>query len=274
MYRAVVWLLMLFSSCSFAETFDTFEFDDPQMQQRFVDLTKQLRCPKCQNQNLSDSNSPIATDLRRAVYKQLIQGKNDQQIQTFMVQRYGEFVLYEPKLKSSTYVLWYGPAGLLMVGALFGIRIFKRRKNHFWASPTDNPSEQTIDHQPLSRTWRIGLGSFIFGFSALVYQQLGAFELANRYVDPKAQMLSEQAQYLYDTHGQKMTLQIRSLIDQALSIDPEDPTTHVLLGMHYFADEQYRLAIGHWQRVLDSPRADIDKEALQMAIDEANGRMR
>lgn len=273
MIRAVVWFLLVVSFNTWANTFDTFEFDDPQLQERFVDLTKQLRCPKCQNQNLADSNSPIAADLRRAVYKQLQTGKNDQQIQTYMVERFGEFVLYEPKVKTSTYLLWYGPAGLLILGGLFGIRVFRRRKQAQNEIQPNGSIVCPVDDSPLSGRGAIGMVVFIIGFSALTYSHLGAWQQASDYVNPKARMLAEQAQYLYDTHGQQMTPQIKSLVDAALEIDPNDPATHVLLGMHYFADGQFKQAIEHWQKVVQSNRTDIDKEALQMAIDEAKSRL-
>jgi len=88
---------------------------------------KDLRCPKCQNQNLADSNSAIATDLRREVYELLAQGKADIEIVDFMVKRYGEFVLYRPKVSTTTYVLWFGPAFLLLIGVIAVVVIVRRK---------------------------------------------------------------------------------------------------------------------------------------------------
>ena len=89
-----------------ASPVDTYEFRDEVTKIRFQALSKELRCPKCQNQNLADSNSPIAADLRKELYELLQQGKADSEIVTFMVDRYGEFVLYRPQLKKQTYILW------------------------------------------------------------------------------------------------------------------------------------------------------------------------
>ena len=110
-----------------ASPVDTYEFRDEVTKIRFQALTKELRCPKCQNQNLADSNSPIAADLRKEVYELLQQGKADSEIVNFMVERYGEFVLYRPRVSSLTYVLWFGPAVLILLGFIVVIVIVRRK---------------------------------------------------------------------------------------------------------------------------------------------------
>ncbi|NQY35682.1 MAG: cytochrome c-type biogenesis protein CcmH [Alteromonadaceae bacterium] len=111
-----------------ASPVDTYQFSDEVTKKRYQALVKELRCPKCQNQNLADSNSPIAADLRREVYELLQQGKADIEIVDFMVKRYGEFVLYRPRVSSLTYVLWFGPATLLFVGVLVVVFILRRKR--------------------------------------------------------------------------------------------------------------------------------------------------
>jgi len=120
-------MLTFFSSFALASPVDTYVFKDKVTEIRFNALNKELRCPKCQNQNLADSNSPIAADLRREVYELLQQGKADIEIVDFMVARYGEFVLYRPRVSSLTYILWYGPAGLLFVGVIVVVIILRRK---------------------------------------------------------------------------------------------------------------------------------------------------
>ena len=110
-----------------ASPVETFEFRDEVTKVRFQALSKELRCPKCQNQNLADSNSPIATDLRRELYELLQQGKADSEIVTFMVSRYGEFVLYRPRVSSLTYILWFGPALLILIGVIVVIIILRKK---------------------------------------------------------------------------------------------------------------------------------------------------
>ena len=104
---------------------DTYEFKDEVERERFRSLTEELRCPKCQNQNIADSNAPIATDLRREIYRMLDDGRSDKEIVDFLVMRYGDFVMYKPPLDSRTWLLWYGPFGLLGLvdergGGVFG----------------------------------------------------------------------------------------------------------------------------------------------------------
>lgn len=109
---------------------ETFEFKDEATKLRFQMLSKELRCPKCQNQNLADSNAKIAVDLRKNLYNLLQEGKTDQEIIDFMVYRYGDFVLYRPQLKKQTYILWFGPLVLILgfaVGLIFVLR--RRSKN-------------------------------------------------------------------------------------------------------------------------------------------------
>ncbi len=96
---------------------ETYEFDNLELQQRYFDLSAELRCPKCQNQNIADSNAPIAADLRRQLHQQLHAGKSDDEIAEYMVSRYGEFVLYRPRWNAQTAVLWLAPI-LLLLGAL------------------------------------------------------------------------------------------------------------------------------------------------------------
>ncbi|WP_396589089.1 cytochrome c-type biogenesis protein CcmH [Bermanella sp. R86510] len=97
-------------------------------EQLFRELAVELRCPKCQNQNLADSNATISSDLRRELYNQILEGKNREEIIDFMVDRYGEFVLYRPKVNTLTYALWYGPIALLALVLLVGGVFIMRRK--------------------------------------------------------------------------------------------------------------------------------------------------
>lgn len=110
-----------------ASPVDTYEFKDEITKVRFNALNKELRCPKCQNQNLADSNSPIAADLRREVYDLLEQGKADIEIVNFMVARYGEFVLYRPRVFSLTYILWFGPIFLILIGVAVVVMVIRRK---------------------------------------------------------------------------------------------------------------------------------------------------
>jgi len=93
-------------------------FASQQQQERFNKLTEELRCLVCQNQNLADSDAPLAHDLRREVHEMVLAGRTNQQIKEFLVTRYGDFVLYRPPVQKNTYLLWLGPLILLLIGGL------------------------------------------------------------------------------------------------------------------------------------------------------------
>jgi len=94
---------------------------------RTMALAGELRCLVCQNQSLADSHAPLALDLREQIHQQLAQGRSEQQVVDFMVQRYGDFVLYEPPLNASTALLWFGPL-LLLAGGILALRGFWKDK--------------------------------------------------------------------------------------------------------------------------------------------------
>ena len=101
---------------------ETYEFSSPDLEQRYHMLSQELRCPKCQNQNIADSNAPIARDLRVVLVEQLEAGQSDEQILAFMVARYGEFVRYRPTVDRNTALLWWAP-GLLMGAGLLALAL-------------------------------------------------------------------------------------------------------------------------------------------------------
>lgn len=126
--RSIMGVFILFLSLAANATIDTYEFKDDASRERFQQLTNELRCPKCQNQNLAGSNSPIASDLRREIHRMVEEGQQDAEITDYMVTRYGEFVLYRPRMTESTWVLWYGPFVLVVVGFAIVLLITRKRK--------------------------------------------------------------------------------------------------------------------------------------------------
>ena len=109
-------------------------FADPEMRQRYYGLIAELRCPKCQNQNLADSDAPIATDLRNELYLLINDNYSDADILEFMESRYGEFVLYSPPVNSVTAVLWIIPVGLALLGFVIVAFIVSRNQESDEAS--------------------------------------------------------------------------------------------------------------------------------------------
>ncbi|MGF1525992.1 MAG: cytochrome c-type biogenesis protein CcmH [Candidatus Competibacterales bacterium] len=106
---------------------DVFEFDSPAQQEQYYQLVDELRCPKCQNQNLKDSNAPLARDLRHKVHELLTAQRDPQEIKAYMVERYGDFVTYRPPLRADTALLWFGPA-VAMGAALLAMGVWVRRR--------------------------------------------------------------------------------------------------------------------------------------------------
>ncbi|MCP3128921.1 heme lyase NrfEFG subunit NrfF [Shewanella sp. KJ2020] len=141
-------LVLLFSMTTavMATPVDTYEFKTPENQKRGLSLAHELRCPQCQNQNLIDSNSPVARDLRLEVFKMVDEGKGDEEIIEFMTSRYGEFVLYKPKMETKTYILWLGPVALLLFGLLIGF-VFIRKQRISGNAPQEISAEdqQALD---------------------------------------------------------------------------------------------------------------------------------
>lgn len=119
--------LLVVSSLAYA-AIDTYEFESEAQRERFYALSSELRCPKCQNQNIADSNAPIATDMRREVHRLLQEGESDETIVQFMVSRYGDFVRYRPGLTSQTMVLWFAPLLFLVIGIGILLVLVRRRR--------------------------------------------------------------------------------------------------------------------------------------------------
>ena len=109
--------------------------DDPAIEQRLTNLSKELRCLQCQNQTLADSPAGLAADLRREIRIQMKAGKSDQEIIAFLTQRYGQFILYRPRVSPLTYLLWFGPFVFLLGGLVVLFRYIKQRRDQITEQP-------------------------------------------------------------------------------------------------------------------------------------------
>ncbi|MCP5123237.1 MAG: cytochrome c-type biogenesis protein CcmH [Pseudomonadales bacterium] len=124
---------------------ETYQFSDPALEQRYQQLSSELRCPKCQNQNIADSNAPIAKDLRKLLYQQLEAGAGDEEILDYMVARYGEFVRYRPRFDGATAVLWLAPVLLLLAGiAAAAATLRGRARRAQQATPLSTDDEKRL----------------------------------------------------------------------------------------------------------------------------------
>ena len=201
--RFFLGLLMLVISGSALATIDVMQFKDEAQEQQFRQLTEQLRCPKCQNNSIADSNSMIATDLRQKVYELMQEGKSQKEIVDYMVARYGNFVTYDPPLTPLTVLLWVMPVVAIGLG---GWIIVARSRRRVRVKQEEFPDEITPDGK------RGGLGLFIPGVivalvvGAVSYYQTGSYKqvkvwqqataqapaLLERALDPKAEPLNEE----------------------------------------------------------------------------------
>ena len=138
--------LFFLTSVSFAQAIDPLPFKDHAQEVRFQALTRELRCLVCQNENLADSNADLARDLRHEVFDLMQRGKSDDEIKQYLVDRYSDFVLYDPPVKSSTLLLWFGPLAILLAGAAVVVVTVRRRGRAApVAAADDKPNDEGDD---------------------------------------------------------------------------------------------------------------------------------
>ncbi len=125
---SIVVILSISSYFTVAEII-LYPFSDPVREERFNSLIKELRCPKCQNNNLADSNAPLSTDLKAIIYEKINAGESDNEIIYFLKERYGDFISYRPPVKPSTWLIWYGPFVILIIGGFMVFRYVSTRQN-------------------------------------------------------------------------------------------------------------------------------------------------
>lgn len=138
--------LFFFAGMAFAQAIDPLPFKNHAEEVRFQNLTRELRCLVCQNENLADSNADLARDLRHEVFNLMQQGKSDEEIKQYLVDRYSDFVLYDPPVKGGTLLLWFGPLVILLAGAAVVVVTVRRRVRATpLATADDKPGDEGDD---------------------------------------------------------------------------------------------------------------------------------
>lgn len=122
------WVFLFAISHAATAVVETYDFTTDEQHDQYLYLTETLRCPKCQNQNIADSNAPIAQDLRREVHRLVSEGQSNDQVVEFMVDRFGDFVMYKPRLDLSTALLWFGPLLLGVVGIIAVVLLARKSR--------------------------------------------------------------------------------------------------------------------------------------------------
>ncbi|HAH6703552.1 TPA: cytochrome c-type biogenesis protein CcmH [Escherichia coli] len=201
--RFLLGVLMLMISGSALATIDVLQFKDEAQEQQFRQLTEELRCPKCQNNSIADSNSMIATDLRQKVYELMQEGKSKKEIVDYMVARYGNFVTYDPPLTPLTVLLWVLPVVAIGIG---GWVIYARSRRRVRVVPEAFPEQSVPEGK------RAGYVVYLPGIvvalivAGVSYYQTGNYQqvkiwqqataqapaLLDRALDPKADPLNEE----------------------------------------------------------------------------------
>ncbi len=139
--RVIAIALTCLMSAHVLAAVDPLPFKDRAEELRFQHLTKQLRCLVCQNESLNDSSAPLAADLRRDVFDQMRAGHSDDEIKAWLTARYSDFVLYDPPLRGGTWLLWFGPALIVLIGAMAVFITVRRRSQAQRIDPTAPTNE-------------------------------------------------------------------------------------------------------------------------------------
>ena len=126
--KRLAFVMFLLATGSVIATSDLVVFSDPSYTARYQTMITELRCPKCQNQNLADSNSPISQDLRAEVQRLLELGMTNSEIEQYLTARYSEFILYRPQVNNNTYLLWLAPVVILLIGMAIVFGLSRRPK--------------------------------------------------------------------------------------------------------------------------------------------------
>ena len=267
MKRFFALIFLLFSVNAIAEMVDTFEFHNQADRTRAVELAKSLRCPQCQNQNLVESNSPIAYDLRIEVYNMVNEGKTNQQIIDSMTSRFGNFVNYKPPFQWNTALLWLLPIGLLL--AAFGLIWVSSRSS----SPLE--PEKQAENRPHFQTLqeksavKFELKSTLIVFALLLaipFAYYFSLERFSRVQQGEQEQIAQHNQQLETTEENK-TEAIIGKIQDKLRQDPNSAENWIKLGDAYMQNNDFDSALvcyGNAERI--SGRQPTTQGLMAMAL--------
>lgn len=234
-------LLLTFALFAHAEMVDTYAFKNQADRTRAVELAKSLRCPQCQNQNLVESNSPIAYDLRIEVYKMVDEGKSNQQIIDTMTDRFGNFVNYKPPFQWNTALLWLLPI-LLLIGA-FALILFSTKKSE--GEPKQFENQPHTAHKEEKSAVKFETKSAIWVFAILLvlplsyYFSLDRFERVQQGEKEMLELANKKADTSIVHQKEDMVLKIQNKIRE----DVNNPELWVQLGDAYMQNDEFDHAL-------------------------------
>ncbi|MBS9780533.1 MAG: cytochrome c-type biogenesis protein CcmH [Moraxellaceae bacterium] len=170
----------LIISTSVLSVVEVYQFDNQAQEQQYYQLIEEFRCPKCQNQNLANSNSSIANDLKRKTYQQVKAGKSNEQIRHYMISRYGDFISYNPPIRPTTYILWFLPPIVLVVAILFWLKLSRQNKKIINQKPLKSNSKERVGEIKFSKKDLIKVfmvsGIMAIGFYFLVDNRMAVLQ--------------------------------------------------------------------------------------------------
>lgn len=243
--RFLLGLLMLIISGSVLATIDVMPFKNEAQEQQFHKLTEQLRCPKCQNNNIADSSSVIAADLRQKVYELLQEGKTDREIVDYMVARYGNFVSYDPPLTSLTILLWVLPITIIFTGCRI---IYVRSHRRVWLKQEAFPDNPPVEGKLSGFVIYVPGIIIALVLAALSYYQTGSYKQVKNWHQATEQMpellnraLNLKEPPLNQEEIARLTLALRT----RLQSDPGSVEGWVMLG-------QLRMMTGNIDMAIDA----------------------
>lgn len=274
--RFFILLLLFFMLPAHANIVDTYQFSSPEKQQAALKLAKDLRCPQCQNQNLLESNSPIAKDLRLEVYTLIEQGHDEDYVINKMTSRYGDFVLYKPPLKTKTLLLWLLPGlSILAVLILVWYSSVQRQKPSFRESD-DVKQDRKIDSTAAVSSvtdrdtplfFKLGLAALFLLLPAVWYS------FSERYPMLQAEQERIRSAALTEVSSEHKQNQRLIRIQKQLRENPQDAELWSALGQEYLylnafdaslqAYEQVRLLQGETAQVLSAKATVLYYQASQ-----------
>jgi cytochrome c-type biogenesis protein CcmH len=259
-------LLALWSVASLAlAVIETYEFDNDAQHARYQHFIEILRCPKCQNENLAGSNSPIAADLRHELVRQIKAGKQDAEIVNFMVARYGDFVLYDPRFKKNTLLLWLAPGLLLLAGVLLVWFVLRRQprvtvatnKDELELSSANHPSDMPVELQVSLPSRQVAVLVLVLSLvfvgigTGLLYLRLGAAEQlkisnATEKFYAEMQQASTQNRAPDLARGRELV----ALLVPYLQKHPDDINLAYVLGSTYVQLSEFEQAVPWYKQYL------------------------
>ena len=233
--RFLTALLLTFALFAHAEMVDTYDFKNQADRTRAVELAKSLRCPQCQNQNLVESNSPIAYDLRIEVYKMVDEGKTNQQIIDTMTARFGNFVNYKPPFQWNTALLWLLPI-LLLIGA-FALILFSTKKSEGEPKPLENQPHTAPKEEKSAVKFETKSAIWVFAILLVLplgyYFSLDRFERVQKGEKEMVELANKKADTSMVHQKEDMVLKIQNKIRE----DVNNPELWAQLGDAYMQND-------------------------------------